>query len=247
MKKKLLTVLSLLTISCPLRSAVPGLSLSLGPYLGFYQPSLETFNNQVLLYEPRPAWGTAAEFGLQAKAGLPLMGVGAGINFGRWSNDDQWSTVAGPGGIYTLTSKYRITLYPVEAFADYSLPIIPMVLKGRAGAALGLAWGSMEGDFRWVVTATGVEDRHHYFTAKGSTPYLGLNAGLDLVSIPKITIGCDLGLRLGEIEQLEVKKCHDPAQVGTILEYHNHVTGQDIPLPLELNGFYFRLLARYHF
>jgi hypothetical protein len=187
------------------------------------------------------------EFGLQAKTGLPLIGIGAGLNLGRWANDDEWTSTAGPGGIYTLTSKYKIVLYPVEAFADYSLPLVPMVLKGRAGGSLGLAWGTMEGDFLWVVTSTGAEAGHAYFTAKGSTPYLGLNAGLDLVSIPKFTVGCDLGYRMGKVEQLKIKESSDPADVGTIYEYYNHTTGQHIPLPLEINGLYARLVARYHF
>lgn len=244
--RAVILVLCLLVIA-PTLSAMAGFDLSLGPYLGVFKPSLETFNDQVLLYEPRPAWGSATEFGLQVKTGLPLVGIGAGLNIGRWANDDQWTATAGPGGIYTLTGKYKIVLYPFDAFADYSLPIVPMVLKGRVGGSLGIAWGTMEGDFLWVVTATGAEADHTYFTAKGSTPYLGVNAGLDLVSIPKVTIGCDFGYRMGKIEQLKIKKADDPTEIGTILEYHNHTTGQDIPLPLELNGLYARLVARYHF
>jgi len=248
MAKKFSTALLALILFSPLlAAAVPGLSLSLGPYLGSYKPSLKTFNNQVLLYEPRPAWGSAAEYGLQAKAGLPLVGLGAGINLGHWSHSDQWSTTAGPGGIYTLTNKYQIILYPLEAFADYSLPIIPMILKGRAGGALGIAWATFKSDSRRVVTTTGVEDQHNYFTARGSTSYFGLNLGLDLVAIPKFTIGADLGYRLGEIEQLEVKESNNPSDIGTLVQYYDHIRSQVLPLPLELNGLYVRLMARYHF
>lgn len=247
MSRRLLTLPFCLILVSSALSAVPGLDLSVGPYLGVFKPSLETFNDQILLYVPRPAWGSAVEFGLQVKTGLPLVGIGAGINIGRWTNDDQWVSQAGFGGLYTVSHDYGITLYPIEAFADYSLPIVPMVLKGRAGGALGMAWASFKYDELSTVTATGVEDYHSYATAKGSTPYLGINAGLDLVSIPKFTVGCDLGYRMGKIEQLKVKEADDPVEIGTILEYHNHTTGQVIPLPLELNGLYGRLVARYHF
>lgn len=241
---------SLLAVLATLASALPamsGLDLSVGPYLGIFNPSLKTFNDQVLLYEHRPALGSAAEYGIQVKGGIPLVGLGAGVNFGRWSNGDKWSALAGPGDLYTDAHDYKITIYPLEVFADYSLPIVPMVLKGRAGGSLGMAWTSLDVNYRRVVNATGAEESHYSATAKGSTPCLGLNAGLDLVSIPKVTIGCDLGYRMGKVEQLEIRESSEPAHVGTILQYYDHTRDQQLPLPLELNGLYARLVARYHF
>lgn len=246
MPRRFLTLSFCLILASSVLSAVPGLSLSVGPYLGVYKPSLETFNDQVLLYVPRPALGSAMEYGLQAKAGLPLIGAGVGLNLGRWANGDEWTALA-LGGTATDATEYKISLIPLEAFADYSLPIVPMVLKGRVGGALGMAWASFKTDWRRTDNSSGAELGHYSATAKGSTPYLGLNAGLDLVSIPKVTIGCDFGYRMGKVEQLKIKQSSDPADIGTILEYHNHTTGQDIPLPLELNGLYARLVARYHF
>ncbi len=246
MSRRFLTLPLCLVLVSTLLPAVPGLDLSVGPYLGVFKPSLETFNDQVLLYVPRPALGSAMEYGLQAKAGLPLIGVGVGLNLGRWANGDEWSESA-LGGTATDAMEYKISLIPLEAFADYSLPIVPMVLKGRAGGAIGMIWASFKEDWRRTDNASGAELDHYNATARGSTPYLGLNAGLDLVSIPKFTIGCDLGYRMGKIEQLKVKESNDPVEIGTILEYNNHTTGQEIPLPLELNGLYGRLVARYHF
>lgn len=227
--------------------ALSGLDLSAGPYLGIFNPSLKTFNDQVLLYEPRPALGSAAEYGLQVKGGIPLVGLGGGVNFGRWSNGDKWSALAGPGNRYTLATDYSITFYPLEAFADYSLPFVPMVLKGRIGGSLGMSWATFKYDELWTIATTGADTIHHYATAKGSTPYLGLNAGLDLVSIPKVTIGCDIGYRMGKVEQLTVKESHDPDEIGRIQQYYDHARSQILPLPLELNGLYARLVARYHF
>lgn len=246
MSRRLLTLPFCLILVSSALSAVPGLDLSVGPYLGVFKPSLETFNDQVLLYVPRPALGSAMEYGLQAKAGLPLVGVGAGINLGHWSNGDEWTEPA-LGATATDAIEYKIAFTPLEAFADYSLPIVPMVLKGRVGGAIGMAWASFKTDWRRTDNSSGAELGHYSATAKGSTPYLGFNAGLDLVSIPKVTVGCDFGYRMGKVEQLKVKESSEPADVGTIYEYYNHTTGQVIPLPLELNGLYARLVARYHF
>lgn len=246
MSRRFLTLPLCLILVSTILPAVPGLDLSVGPYLGVFKPSLETFNDQILLYVPRPALGSAMEYGLQAKAGLPLIGVGFGLNLGRWANGDEWTAPA-LGATATDAMEYKISFIPLEAFADYSLPIVPMVLKGRAGGAIGMTWASFKTDWRRTDNASGAELGHYSATARGSTPYLGLNAGLDLVSIPKVTVGCDFGYRIGKVEQLKVKESSVPADVGTIYEYYNHTTDQVIPLPLELNGLYARLVARYHF
>ncbi|GEM_PF-2158118 len=246
MSKRAVCIISFLMLLSSALAAIPGLDFSAGPYLGAFSPSLETLNDQVLLYVPRAALGSSTEFGLQAKAGFPLVGVGAGINLGRWSNGDDWTEPA-LGATATDAIEYKIAFTPLEAFADYSLPIVPMMLKGRAGAAIGMAWATFKRNEVTTDNASGVEVQHYSATAKGSTPYLGLNAGLDLVSIPKFTIGCDLGYRMGKIEQLKVKESSDPADVGTIYEYYNHATGQVIPLPLELDGLWARFVVRYHF
>jgi hypothetical protein len=52
---------------------------------------------------------------------------------------------------------------------------------------------------------------------------------------------------MGKVEQLTVKESHDPDEIGRIQQYYDHARSQILPLPLELNGLYARLVARYHF
>lgn len=228
----LVLVISLSTASMVM--ALPGFDISVGPYVGAYKPSLKTVNEQVLLYDHQTAYGYSAIYGIQAKVGLP-MGLGGGIEFGSWSNKKEWTD--DQADIHA----YKVKLMPVDVFAQYSMPLVPMVLKGKAGASVGKVWADFD------VSQTRPDQWNHYWNSEGSAASFGIFTGLDLVALPKVNIGFDVGYKFCEVEKLTIVECHEEGSINDVLEYYNHDLDQVIPLPLELSGVSSRLVVSYVF
>ena len=233
MKKLLLTasILSLLVLNA---LALPGLEIAIGPYVGLYNPSLKTINEQVLLYDHQTVFGSAAIFGGQLKLGLP-MGLGGGVDLGYWSNSKEWTE-----DNLIDQDAYKVNLMPLDVFVQYSMPIVPMILKTKIGISIGNTWANFE---RNQIETTQI----HYWKAEGSTNTFGLFGGLDLVALPKFNISAEIGYKMGKVDNLTITECHNPDRINEIYEYYDHDKNQQLPLPLELNGLNAKLIATYVF
>lgn len=215
--------------------ALPGLEISIGPYVGLYGPSLKTINEQVLLWDHQTAFGSAAIFGGQIKLGLP-MGLGGGVDLGYWSNSKEWTE-----DNLIDQHAYKVKLMPLDFFVQYSMPIVPMVLKAKAGASVGNVWASLD------VSEVRPNVWNHYWNSEGSAATFGIFGGLDLVALPKFNISAEIGYRMGEVDHLIVKECHEPDHVNDVYEYYDHAKDQQLPLPLELSGMNAKLIVTYVF
>ena len=215
--------------------ALPGLEIGVGPYVGLYNPALTTINEQVLLWDHQTAFGSAAIFGGQVKLGLP-MGLGGGVDLGYWSNSKEWTE-----DNLIDQHAYKIKLMPVDFFVQYSMPIVPMVLKGKAGVSVGNVWAGLD------VSEVRPNVWNHYWNSEGSAATFGIFGGLDLLALPVFNISAEIGYRMGEVDQLTVKESHEPDNVNDILEYYNHDRDQVLPLPLEISGVNAKLIATYVF
>jgi hypothetical protein len=234
MKKICIMSMIITAVAFGIAAALPGLEISVGPYIGTYNPSLKTLDEQVLLYDHQTVMGSAAIFGGQFKLGLP-MGLGGGIDLGYWSNSKEWTDDAGD------LNSYKVKLMPLDVFVQYSMPIVPAVLKGKAGASAGNVWASFD--------ASQVRPNvwNHYWNTEGSANTFGIFGGLELVALPKFNFSAEVGYKMGEIEKLTIKECHEPGEINDVLEYYDHDKDQVLPLPLELNGTSFKIVATYVF
>jgi len=234
MKKTLLigSILSLLILKA---HALPGLEIGVGPYVGLYSPALTTINEQVLLYDHQTAFGSAAIFGGQLKLGLP-MGLGGGVDLGYWSNSKEWTE-----DNLTDQHAYKVKLMPVDFFVQYSMPIVPMVLKGKAGVSVGNVWAGLD------ASEVRINQWNHYWNSEGSAATFGIFGGLDLVALPMFNISAEIGYRMGKVDHLIIKECHEPDRVNDVYEYYDHAKDQDLPLPLELSGVNAKIVATYVF
>lgn len=214
--------------------ALPGLEISIGPYIGSYNPSLKTFNEQVLLYDHQTAMGSSVLFGGQFKIGLP-MGLGGGIDLGYWNNSKDWTDDAGD------LNSYELKLMPLDVFVQYSMPIVPAVLKAKAGASMGNVWANFDASQIRTNVWT------HYWNTEGSTNTFGFLGGLEFTALPKFNLSAEIGYKIGEIDELTIKESHEPDNVNDILQYYDHDKDQLLPLPLELNGINFKIVATYVF
>ena len=191
MKKFLLTasILSLLVLNA---LALPGLEIAIGPYVGLYNPSLKTLDEQVFLWNHQTGMGSALIYGGQIKIGLP-MGIGGGLDMGYWKNTKEWTDITTAG---TTVNNYKISLMPLDVFAQYSMPIVPMVLKAKLGASVGNIWAKYDRN------QTLINQWVHYWKAEGSTSTFGVYGGLDLVALPKFNVSAEIGYKMGKVDQL---------------------------------------------
>jgi len=234
MKKTCILTTILTIINFGIALALPGLEISVGPYVGIYNPSMKTLNEQVLLFDHQTSLGSAAVFGGQFKLGLP-MGLGGGIDLGYWSNGKDWTDDAGD------LNSYQVKLMPLDVFVQYSLPIVPGVLKGKAGASVGNVWASFDASqVRPTVW-------NHYWNTEGSASTFGLLGGLELTALPKFNFSAEIGYKMGEVDELTIKECHEPGEINDIMQYYDHDKDQVLPLPLELSGISFKIAATYVF
>jgi len=233
MKKLFLTV-TILSVLILNALALPGLEIAIGPYVGLYNPSLKTANEQILLYDHQTAFGSAMLFGGQFKLGLP-MGIGGGVDFGYWSNSKEWTDDIGD------INSYKIKLMPLDVFMQYSMPIIPMVLKAKAGGSAGNVWASLD------VSEVRPSTWNHYWNSEGSASTFGVFGGLDLVILPKVNISAEIGYKMGKVDDLTIKECHEPDYINDIYVYYDHDKDQQLPLSLELNGVNAKLIVTYVF
>lgn len=233
MKKGLLTA-AILSLSALNAFALPGLEIAVGPYVGLYSPSLTTINDKVLIYDHQTALGSAAIFGGQIKLGLP-MGLGGGVDLGYWSNSKEWTEDD------LDQHAYKVKLMPVDVFVQYSMSIAPKVLKGKAGVSVGNVWAGLN------ASEVRPNQWNHYWNSEGSTSTYGIFVGLDLVVLPMFNISAEAGYKMGKVEQLTIKECHEPEHINDVYEYYDHDKDQNLPLPLELNGMTAKLIVTYVF
>ncbi|MBU1356683.1 MAG: hypothetical protein KJ620_08960 [Candidatus Edwardsbacteria bacterium] len=233
--KKILLIGSILSLLILNAHALPGLEIAVGPYVGLYNPALTTINEQVLLWDHQTAFGSAAIVGGQIKLGLP-MGLGGGVDLGYWSNSKEWIE-----DNLIDQHAYKVKLMPVDFFVQYSMPIVPMVLKGKAGVSVGNVWAGTE------VSEVRPNVWNHYWNSEGSAATFGILGGLDLVALPMFNISAEIGYRMGKVDHLIIKECHEPDHVNDVYEYYDHAKDQDLPLPLELSGVSAKLIATYVF
>lgn len=229
--------ITLAAVTCLLAAkalALPGLEISAGGFLGSYKPSLKTLNEKVLLYDHQTGIGSAMQFGGRLMVGLPL-GLAGGIDLGYWSQTKEWDDNQ------LDQHSVKVKLMPLDFFVQYSMPIVPMVLKGKAGASVGNVQASLD------ISETRLNQWNHYWNSEGSTSTFGLFGGLDLVVLPKLNISAQAGYRMGEVDRLIIKSSHDADHVNDILEYYDHDKEQVLPLPMELNGISTKLVLTYIF
>ncbi len=234
MKRLSLMVLAIVLLSLN-AFALPGLEIGVGPYVGLYNPALTTVNEQVLLWDHQTAFGSAAIFGGQLKLGLP-MGLGGGVDLGYWSNSKEWTE-----DNLIDQHAYKIKLMPVDVFIQYSMPLIPMVLKAKAGASVGNVSAGLD------VSENRINQWNHYWNSEGSAVIFGVFGGLDLVALPKFNISAEIGYKMGKVDHLIIKECHEPDNVNDVYEYYDHTKDQQLPLPLELSGVNAKIVATYVF
>ncbi len=232
--KRLFTLAAATCLLAANALALPGLEISAGGFLGSYKPSLKTLNEKVLLYDHQTGIGSALQFGGRLMLGLPL-GLGGGIDLGYWSQTKEWNDDQ------LDQNTVKVKLMPLDFFVQYSMPIVPMVLKGKAGASVGNVQANLD------ISETRINQWSHYWNSEGSTSTFGLFGGLDLVVLPKINISTEVGYRMGEVDRLTIKSSHDPDHVNDILEYYDHDKDQVLPLPMELNGISTKLIITYVF
>lgn len=248
--KRCMSIAQLLVLAAVAQGALalPVIDVSVGPYIGIYKPSLRILNDQVLVWDHHPEIGSAAAYGVEVKAELP-MGLGGGIGLGYWSNASSWrEDNSSPGNPNIEDFKIDVSAPMLDVNACYRVPLVPGVLKARAGVAMTMAWGRLQYTYDFLHLSGGTQVTDHFGEiAKGSGTTFGLLAGLDLVTIPKVTIGLEAGYRAGKIDKLTVKESTDPDHVGTVYQYYDHGTNQLLTLPVELSGMHVKLSARYHF
>ena len=233
--KKLLLTAAILLLSALNALALPGLEIAVGPYVGLYSPSLTTINDKVLIYDHQTALGSAAIFGGQIKLGLPMR-LGGGVDLGYWSNSKEWTE-----DNQTEQHAYKIKLMPLNIFVQYAMPIVPAVMKAKAGVSVGNVWANLD------VSETQINLWNHYWNSEGSTSTYGIFGGLDLVVLPMFNISAEAGYKMGKVEQLIIKGCHEPEHINDVYEYYDHDKDQNLPLPLELNGVTAKLIVTYVF
>ncbi|HBZ86226.1 MAG: hypothetical protein A2509_11780 [Candidatus Edwardsbacteria bacterium RIFOXYD12_FULL_50_11] len=233
MKKISLMVSAIILLSLS-ANALPGLEIGVGPYVGLYSPALTTINEQVLLYDHQTAFGSAAIFGGQVKLGLPL-GLGGGVDLGYWSSSKEWAEDN------LDQHAYKVKLMPVDVFVQYAMPLVPMVLKAKAGVSVGNIWAGLD------ASQVRPNQWNHYWNSEGSAATFGIFGGLDLVALPKFNISAEIGYKMGEVDHLIIKESHEPDNVNDVLEYYDHDKDQVLPLPLEISGITAKLIATYVF
>lgn len=234
MKKTAIIVLALTAIALNSATALPGLEIAIGPYVGLYNPSLKTINEQVFLWDHQTGMSSALIYGGQVKIGLP-MGIGGGLDMGYWTNSKEWVDDQ------TDQNSYKIKLMPLDVFVQYSMPIVPMVLKAKVGASAGNVWAYFD------VSEVRPNVWNHYWKAEGSTSTFDVFGGLDLVALPKFNVSAEIGYRMGKVDQLIIKECHEPDDINDVLQYYDHDREQQLPLPLELSGVNAKLIVTYVF
>ena len=232
--KKLITLAAAGFLLAANAMALPGLEFSAGGFAGIYKPSLKTLNDKVLLYDHQTGMGSALQYGGRIMVGLPL-GLGGGVDLGYWSQTKEWND----DQLDQHSIKAR--LKPLDFFVQYSIPIVPAVLKGKAGVSAGNVWADLD------ISETRTGQWSHYFNSEGSAATFGLFGGLDLVALPKFNLSAEVGYKMGGVDRLTIKASHEPDDVGDILEYYDHDKEQVLPLPMELNGVTAKLVLTYIF
>ncbi|MEW6685421.1 MAG: hypothetical protein AB1393_04360 [Candidatus Edwardsbacteria bacterium] len=211
---------------------VPGLDFSLGGYFGTYGPSLKILNEQVLTPDFSEI-GANATFGGQSRLGLPI-GLSFYTRVGYWKSETKRNVTNG-------TESYTISLTPLTLGIDYKVPLVPLVLKGYGGVGLNEIFGGLKKEKQVI-------GDYEMQKATGSATCFLMRLGLELVSLPEISLGIEGDYTFGKISSLTIKEDNkDLSEIGKILEYRNRYTGQSLPLPLELSGPSLRFSLYYHF